>query len=325
MFNPIQFTNRFKDKEQVAFDTYFSYLKSISECAENSVEEIDSFLDEITAKKAFSKIQTKKNLDITKISKILRNAWYTEFQMNQLTLTTEFAGFSLHWAQVYTYYCCYLQIRAYLIGQKQEVNPKHRTTLKHFSQELDKRRDLFPSPWNLLCEGNPDENCFINKNSHFTNNHQLSYKAKENPIDNFAKFLKTTRKKELERKYNEWKKDNNKKRISAQQKNIIINNTPPTSIYDCLYRLRIRANYENADTFIFSSIADEDAEKFHKSLQNIVWISSLILETITAKYLSHKNYVKIIEKYNGTLNSKISVKDDLAPLNRYELFKERIK
>lgn len=325
MLNTNQFTNRFDDKEQVAFDTYFSYLKSISECVENSVEEIDSFLDQITANRAFKKIQTKKDLDIKKISKILRNAWYTEFQMNQLTLTTEFAGFSLHWAQVYTYYSCYLQIRAYLISQKQEVNPKHRTTLKHFSQELDKRRDLFPSPWSLLCEKNPDDNLFINKNSDFTNNHQLSNKAKENPIDNFSKFLKTTRKKELERKYSEWKKENSKKRISPQQKKIIIGNTPPTSIYDCLYRLRIRANYENADTFIFSSIPDEDAEKFHKSLQNIVWISSLILETITAKYLSHKNYVQIIEKYKETMNSKILIKDDLAPLNRYELFKERIK
>jgi hypothetical protein len=218
-----------------------------------------------------------------------------------------------------------LQIRAYLISQKQEVNPKHRTTLKHFSQELDKRRDLFPSPWSLLCDKNPDDNSFINKKSNFTNNHQLSNKAKENPIDNFSKFLKTTRKKELERKYHEWKKDNNKKRISAPQKQTIIGNTPPTSIFDCLYRLRIRANYENADTFIFSSISDEDAEKFHKSLQNIVWITSLMLETITAKYLSHKNYVQIIEKYKLTLNSKILVKDTLAPLSRYELFKERIK
>lgn len=54
-----QFTNRFDDKEQVAFDTYFSYLKSISECVENNVEEIDSFLDQITANRAFKKIQTK--------------------------------------------------------------------------------------------------------------------------------------------------------------------------------------------------------------------------------------------------------------------------
>lgn len=316
---------RFDDKEQVAFETYFSYLTSISSCVEESVEEIEIFLDQITNNRAFRKIQTKKDLDLNRISKILRNAWYTEFQMNQLSLSSEFAGFSLHWAQVYTYYSCYLQIRAYLISQKQEVNPKHRTTLRHFSQELDKRRDIFPSPWNLLCEKNPDDNIFINKKTKFSNNHQLSNKAKDNPIDNFSKFLKTTRKKELERRCAEWKKEKDKKRIPPAEKKTIIENMPPTSIYDCLYRLRIRANYENADTFIFSTIPDKDAETFHKSLQNIVWINSLILETISAKYLSYKNYVQIIEKYKETMNEKIMEKDNLAPLHRFELFKERIK
>lgn len=317
--------DKFDNKEQIAFETYFSYLKSISDSIVENVQEIETFLDEITNNKAFRKIQTKQDLDITKISKILRNSWYTEFQMNQLSLTSEFAGFSLHWAQVYTYYSCYLQIRAYLLSQNQDVNPKHKTTLQHFSQELKKRSKIFPNPWNLLCEKDPENNLFINKKTEFKNNHQLSNVAKENPIDNFSKFLRTTRKKELNRKYDEWKKDNNKRRIPPLEKQKIIENTPPTSIYDCLYRLRIRANYEDADTFIFSNIPDEDSETFHNSLKNIVWISSLILETITAKYLSYKNYIKIVENYEETMSTKNLKQNSLAPKMRFDLFKNRIK
>lgn len=33
------------------------------------------------------------------MSKILRHAWYTEFPMNQLTLTTEFAVINLHFSK----------------------------------------------------------------------------------------------------------------------------------------------------------------------------------------------------------------------------------
>ncbi|MDO3696027.1 hypothetical protein QVZ41_14335 [Wenyingzhuangia sp. chi5] len=315
----------FENKEQTSFDTYFSYLKSISKCATDSVAEIDNFLDTITKNKAFKKIQTKKDLDLSKISKILRNAWYTEFQMNQLSTTSEFAGFSLHWAQVYAYYSCYLQIRVYLLSQNQIVNPKHLTTLRHFSQELDKRSKIFPHPWNLLCEKNPNDNLFINKKEIYTDIHQLSNLATLNPVDNFSKFLKTTRKREIEKKCNEWKIDNRKKRTPKNIKDKIIQNTPPTSIYDCLYRLRIRANYENADTFIFSQVSDHVASEFHECLKNIVWISSLILETISSKYLSSKNYKLILEDYKKNLENKNIDVNQLEPILRYELIENRIK
>lgn len=317
--------DRFENKEQVAFDTYLSYLTGISNSIQSSIETNYVFLNEITESKAFQKIQTKKNIDIDKISKLLRNAWYTEFQLNNLSITPDFAGFSLHWGQVYAYYSCYLQIRVYLISQNKNVNPKHRTTLKQFSEELKTRKQLFPTPWKILCDDDPSKNVFINKLESFKDHHQLSNEAKLNPIDNFAKFLKTTRKKEIDRKCKEWKDEHKKNRTPRQVREKFINTTPPTSIYDCLYRLRIRANYENADTFIFSNIPDEQSKQFHDSLKNIVWISSLILETISAKYISSKNYKLILDKYENTLKNKIQPKDNLDPMKRYNLFKEKIK
>lgn len=220
----------------------------------------------------------------------------------------------MHWGQVYAYYCCYLQIRVYLISQNQNVNPKHRTTLRQFSEELKKRNQLFPSPWKILCDKDPEKNIFINKKEPFKDIHQLSNQAKLNPIDNFAKFLKTTRKKEIERKCDEWKLDNKKKRTPKSIRQGLIDTTPPTSINDCLYRLRIRANYENADTFIFSTIPDEQSQQFHDSLKNIVWISSLILETISAKYISSKHYKQIIDQYEVMMRPKVKNMEDLAPI-----------
>lgn len=318
----------FNNKDQVAFDTYFSYLDSISNSVIESVQEIDNFLDTFTKNRQFRKINSKKGIDINKISKILRNAWYTEFQLKNLALNNDFAGFSLHWAQVYSYYTCYLLIRAFILSQNQIVNPKHRNTLRYLSNEIKDRNKLFPSPWNLLCIGDPSnkiENIFLNKSNPFINNHQLSKKAKENPVDNFSKFLKTTREKEIDRKIREWKNDNGKKRVSAKIRMEIIDQTPATSIYDCLYRLRIRANYENADTFIFSEISDNTAMKFHESLQTIVWTSSLILETLIAKYLSSKRYELIIEQYKSNMKTKFNNENYMIPIKRWELFKERVK
>lgn len=94
---------RLDNDDQKAFETYSSYLNGISKCCKIDMESLNKLLENICSSRSFKSIQCKKDINIEKVSKLLRNAWYTEFQLKNLSTNSEFSSFSLHWAQVYAY------------------------------------------------------------------------------------------------------------------------------------------------------------------------------------------------------------------------------
>jgi hypothetical protein len=87
--------------------------------------------------------------------------------------------------------------------------------------------------------------------------------------------------------------------------------------------MRIRSNYENADTFIIDTISIEDAFEYHKSLQNIVYGSLLVFELLISKYLSKNVYKKIIESFNKEILSK-NKNQNTEAFERWETFKIKL-
>lgn len=58
----------------------------------------------------------------------------------------------------------------------------------------------------------------------------------------------------------------------------------PTTLFDLLYRLRLRANYDQADAFLSGALSPSDAEAFHHTLCMIVASTLLVVEV----YLVHR-------------------------------------
>ena len=289
------------NSDRISFVSYLHYAKATGIYIGNEQQNIDNFISNLKLKKSYSNINRKRDIDTEKISRLLRNAWFTEIQLSNLAKHKEFSQLSIHWAQVYCYYACYLAIRSYFISSNQKINNNHRDTLHAISQEIDRRTDLFIMPFKILCEGNPYDKNEVNfKNVSSTPSYinQLSNLTQGYYEDTYCQFLKTTRQKELDRLNSLWKEKNKKKRINSIAKNANIQKLAATSIFDAIYRLRIRSNYETADAFTIDDISLTEAQEFHEALQKITNGCLLNLEILIQRYLSKSVFQDIIEKFS---------------------------
>jgi hypothetical protein len=301
-------------QETHRFRTYLNYLLSLDKFIP---EDSNLIIKKVIKSRSFNRIQGGRDIDIGKIGKLLRNAWCTEIQLSISSKHSEFLDFSNHWAPVQVYYACFLLLRAFFYSSNQEIKPLHSSTLHSISNEIKIRSNLFPYPWKVLCSGNPDckkvnyENLppglRIAQISPLSNYNKVSF------WDSFCMFLRTTRIRQLKQLFNEWKNKKNKKRISPKAKIHYIESLPPTSVFNCLYRLRLRSNYSDADSFLLSLHGTESAFLFNKSLKKLCWSTLLLLELLICKYISKQAFHRIVTDFRNNYR-KICIDNNLIDL-----------
>lgn len=298
-------TNRFR--------TYYNYVCSIAGFLPEKKQDSSSFMRGVVSSHSFNGIQERKSFDCKRLEKLFRNAWFTEIQLGITRQQEEFAIYSNHWAPVQLYYCLYLAIRCLFIAMgREDTGGEHSANLSAITNEIKLRPDLFPYPWRILCIGDPEkkEESYLSLPTEVKIQRisSLTAYSKITFWDSFALFLKTTRERQVEKKCEGWKRKNKKKRINPKIKKDLIDNLGPTSFFHAIYRLRLRSNYEDADSFLLGLQGDFDAIEFNRSIRKINWFSLLFLELITAKYIGKKNFHGIVGRFNLRKNSDDNAK-----------------
>jgi len=304
MKNLIDLMIRIPSNEEVdqanRFRTYLNYLTSISEFL-GDVNSNQTYLQTIIDSRAFQNIQGGRCIDLERLSQLFRNAWFTEIQMSLTAQYDEFVPYSNHWLPVQAYYASYLAIRAYFNASGQNVNKEHSINLKVISENIQSRPTLFAHPWSVICTGNPESNSIAYHNLPsgivISEISGLTSSARVQFWDSYAKFLKTTRHRHLEKICEDWKSANNKKRVNSIIKKKFIDNLPPTSIFHCLYRLRLRSNYADADSFLLSVQGTVEANLFHSSIRKLCWSTLSVLELLTARYIGKREFDKVVNSF----------------------------
>ncbi len=130
-----------------------------------------------------------------------------------------------------------------------------------------------------------------------------------------ATFLKTTRKKNAEDKRSRLEKQNHRDFRNAKGKfrktfkkehwDIIYNTIPITSVFNLLYRLRIKANYRDIESFVNSDI---DFKSFHSSLGQLIYYLNFIHEAYILKAIGISAYEKILMTFPNHLNEETALK-----------------
>jgi hypothetical protein len=251
------------------------------------------------------RIQTKSSIDYKRIHSLLLNSWNSELLLNLPSLFQEdFLKFSNHWSPVQSYYSIYLSLRALIVAKNISAKGDHATTLRVISSNFIQGEKIIPFPWSILldCSGfqgikgksvispiSPLENPF-----YFRNN-------LDKLQDSFCLFIKTTRERIIKEKCQEWKdhnpiKNKPRKRLAPGVKNSISKATRPTSIFNCLYRLRIRSNYQDVDIFILGSSAPE-TKRYFQALCNITDKTLIVLEKLLCDCLGIKEVNNIVDEY----------------------------
>jgi len=297
--------------DRLRFITYLNYIAGVAQFLDEQYPSADELCRVVVSSPGFAAIQGGKCRDQQKVERLFRNAWFTEIQLSLAGNYPDFVVYSNHWAPVQMYYMVYLSIRSFLISSGHEANPDHTTTLTTISEQIRIRHDLFPQPWNVLCLDDPWDNPGYLGLPRGVTIQSVSSLSSHRYVDfwsSYSMFLRTTRERLIEKKCEDWKHKNKKQRVSSVAKKAFIKNQWPTSLFDAMYRLRIRSNYADVDSFLLSLDMDSDAKVLNDAIMNIGWYSTLLFELLAARYLGKACFRNLVNSFVDRDKEKFSSK-----------------
>ncbi len=258
------------------------------------------------------------DFDLDSIRKLLWNSWSTEYAFTLTTLANneEFYKFALHWNFPQAYYSIYLSLTAFHETQGL-ANDQHEKSIKIFGNSI--KDGHYPEAISFFCKG-------LHQNYEYMGIENFKKFPKDycgltriQSLDEaqlqIALFLKSTRRKIAENKREKLKSNNDIKFLNAKGEfrksfskyhwDLIYKTIPETTILNIMYRLRIKANYHDVETFIN---ADIDFKTFHECLSNIINYLNFVHEAYICKVLGKIEYEKILHNFPGHLNKETALK-----------------
>lgn len=277
--------------------------------------------DAVRTRRAWHRIQRASTVDLDEIRRFLVLGWTSEVQLQVPSTLGEGApiGFFNAWSPVHAYYAVYGILQGWFAANGMTgLTDDHTAALKTVASMI-RERDPFPEPWGLLAIGCPmrGERVHLNMPSANDCTAHVELLTIPTPADGPAEFwprygtwLRSTRKARLLRREEQWKEKNGKNRMSPKARTAIANGLAPTSFFDCLWRMRIRANYGSIDPFVTSYIPESEHRHFHRALSACVDATAGMLELYVARKIGRDAYAEIAEEF---------VRNDAAGLLKHTL------
>lgn len=244
---------------------------------------------------------------LEEIKKLLFNAWNTELVLVlPSSISGEFAKYANHWSPVQAYYSTYLALQAYFRCRGLTPPRDHSAALNMIAAQIYKE-NLFPTFWNVCCDKDPTL-----QGAHYPNLPAGVAVTQINPLTTpapqdfwhwYGMLLRTTRKRQFEKKLKEsgkqfkTKKGKPRRRFTARHKAQVLGGLRPTTIFDFLYRLRVRSNYEDADAFILGTMSQADAEEFNNGLCTLTSTTLFLLELHIAARIGGSNIGIFVDEF----------------------------
>lgn len=212
------------------------------------------------------------------------------------------------WLPEQAYYAVHSAIIATAIASQQSVPQDHRAALSLAGDHAEDGR--LPFPWSATCSGCPQTGTHRFRGLPNTQQvHVLSRPAPDTATDRLAMLLRTTRQKELERRFAKQRgprSDGSRKRnICRAEKERIGSRTPATTIFDVLYRVRRKAHYEEPDLFILGASGEVDARRFAQGLVLVTDASVAALEALVAAYVGPAVVSDVASRYAARTQSPL--------------------
>jgi hypothetical protein len=283
---------------------YANYIVSISRLITQAYP-VDSVLaGKITTSKGFQKLSRKGEIDKEHIAVLLRHSWFTELLLSETQKSEDLLLYANPWSMVQSYYAIYPGIRAYFLALNRPVKKTHHTTLGTICSDLTSYKDRFPQPWRTVLADDPAEDAIklVNGPASLTLNlrNPLASLPGTDPWQFYGLLLRTTRSRQVKKSVNDWKQTHARKRIYKRERTQLIANLRPTTMFDFLYRMRTRSNYQDIDSFAFSDVTTADAVDLQQGICHVVYATLFVFETMIAKIGGKKWFTERVEEFYGS-------------------------
>lgn len=218
------------------------------------------------------------------------------------------------WGAVQAYYALYNAAQSVMVAEGSNRPPTHESTQAKFIDLWTRKTSMAIAPWSLAAADpgttKSDINGFMcgpaNRDLNPRRVHAWSNWSNEESWDVAAEALSSTRKKKIEEAFSKkrkeksslrakaWKQQEEKRlerglkkrvppkkaraKLTDDEKRSVAEGVRPVTMFDYLYRLRVKANYNQADDFWEGPKTDDDAAEFARSLVLITAASMLVHE-----------------------------------------------
>lgn len=295
----------------------------------NHFDAATTFIEHAHSKIDLRKIEYYNNLkirhsefDIERCKKLFWNSWSTEIAFHLSIPDSEFYKFALHWHFPQAYYSIYLCMTAFHETQG-IANDNHEKSIKLFGNSV--KDGHYPKAISYYATGGYNDFSFtgirINKREQFNSLSKIS--NLEDAEMQIASFLKSTRIHNAENKKNRDLKEFSKnkdfqnkkgelvKRFTKKHWDKIYAKIPETTLLNLIYRLRIKANYHDIESFIN---ADLDFKKFHEKIGKLISYLNFVHEAYFCKAVGIEEYKKILNSFGGHAFDHLAIR-------RFEIIK----
>lgn len=235
---------------------------------------------------AFGRIQRAVAARPAELQRLLAISWASEMQLRMAGIgVTDFLRYSNAWAPVQAYYAVYMSLHAWLnVSGTTGIVDDHTRSLRSAVAQVVERA-LLPHPFDVTCTGCPDLRERVihgapagaNIDDHFEN---LAAPTMSDFYPRLAKMLETTRANRLDRLRKEWLRQQGRMRMPAHAKRSQAERLHSTSVFDYLWRLRIRSNYGDVSSILLSGTEDAGHRRFHAGLMTITSSLCLMLQAL---------------------------------------------
>jgi len=290
---------------QNSFQVLKNYVCASIDCISDVHGSLDpaSLLEAQRNMPAYARIRRREIPDDAALRQALVLSWASRLQLGLAELADQDAviAYANAWAPVHAYYSVYGAVRAWSAAQGQPLND-HASALRTISQAASERRTL-PAPWCIGCVGSPHVDrparfVGLPPRAVFDNGVQLLGNANPDLAwPRFLKLLETTRKNALAARYGKWCAQNGRKKTYAREKSTIAARVVATTIFDVFWRLRVRANYRDAESFIMVMGVPAWHREFHEALVTLTDLTALLVENLVVQQVGFQLYQRISEDF----------------------------
>lgn len=201
-----------------------------------------------------------------------------------------------------SYYAVYWAVIAYAVASGNHVPRDHRAALNFAARQVI--RGVLPYPWCASCTGGPETAAITFAGFPVTINpvHVLSSPDPWTTEDRLAMFLRTTRQKELARRFTDERQKKcapgrSRRNLPKAEKIRLATAMGPTTMFDILWRLRKKANYDDADVFVLGAASELDARRLGAGLALVTDATVAAMEALIAAYVGPYDVLTMANAY----------------------------
>lgn len=203
------------------------------------------------------------------LERCLYKAWGIAHSLER-NVEGEFIEEANTWMPGQAYYAVHHAMRAVPFAAAGRAPADHRRVLNAISREVVDGRLIFP--WSAACDGCPELGSErflgVTPSKDFS---VLSAPDPESAEARIAVLLKTTRGKELDRRFADERKrgaepGRSQRNLSAAKKRQMAANLQPTTLFDFFFRLRKKVHYGDPDVFVLGAAGSQAARQLAEAL-----------------------------------------------------------